>query len=45
MSDQKEPLTRAEEEAQYEEQKRRLNDIMHRDGERRDWDAWWATFL
>ena len=38
MSEQSQPLTRTEEEAQYEEQKRRLNDIMHRDGERDDWE-------
>ena len=32
------PRNRTEEEAQYEEQKRRLNEIMHRDGERDDWE-------
>ena len=32
------PLTRTQEADRYEEQKRRLAEIMHRDGERNDWD-------
>ena len=38
MSETKQPLTRTEEAVKYEEQKRKLKDLMRRDGERQDWD-------
>jgi len=36
------PMTREEEAVKYEEQKRKLKELMRRDGERKDWDVWRA---
>ena len=33
------PMTREEEAVKYEEQKRKLKELMRRDGERQDWDV------
>lgn len=38
MSEQTTSWNRTEESERYEEEKRRLAEIMHRDGERDDWD-------
>ena len=38
MSETKQPLTRTEENVKYEEQKRKVKELMRRDGERQDWD-------
>jgi len=32
-------MTREEEAVKYEEQKRKLKELMRRDGERKDWDV------
>ena len=40
MSETKQPLTRTEENVKYEEQKRKVKELMRRDGERQDWDNW-----
>ena len=37
MSEAKQPLSREEENVKYEEQKRKVKELMRRDGERQDW--------